>query len=1076
MADDDSVVTPTGDFSGSTEYRQIGPYRLLEKIGEGGFGEVWAAQQTSPVQRRVAVKIIKRGMDTREVIARFEAERQALAMMDHPHVAKIYDAGETEDGLPYFAMELVRGTRITDYCDENRLPIEGRLDLFVNVCNAIQHAHQKGIIHRDIKPSNILVTHHDSVPVPKVIDFGIAKAIHQDLTDKTVYTRLHQFIGTPAYTSPEQLEMSGIDVDTRSDIYSLGVLLYEMLVGRTPFDNKQLVKAGFDEIRKAIRETDPPRPSSRFGTLGADEQTTTARSRRADPRRLLSDLKGDLDWIVLKCLEKDRVRRYPTANELSADLSRFLNNELVTATPPSMAYRVQKFAQRYWKSVAVATAIATTLALATAFSAWQAANASRQSKLATAAKLEAVRNAMEAETARTREEKLRITAEELKARADADLEKSRQHSYAADVGLAHAAMQRGDYGAARGLLKYQAKVSPDLLGIEWRLLWKQVEGVQAQKIGPFSTTVCSVCPIEGDLLAVGTVTEGVYLCDLRNGRILRTLSEPEDTPSENRVSMNKLVYLEKHRRLVHFSRTGIQVWQGPDWTDEQVAENERNSRFYNSATVSPNGRFVAGIAFDGHVVIWSAPSMEFVGEIAAEALPYSQTLVFAGDSTIAVGNREKLEVWKFQPEPFDASTIWEEPYDTSSICSRSNQLITAGWSGVLTIWDLTNGEKLAERAKAHNGFIFGMATNEAGDVLYTGGKDQLVAQWKLPSLTPLGTLPGHGNEVWSIRNQRGDQMVSCGRDRSVRIWNPEKDATQRTPMGLTGVCLFSPDGKYLVGRHRAHEVGYTIWETSKFARTVSLKSKCRIAGFNNAGKVRVARLDEHLTVSTIDSATGAEGLTQHFSEVQSMPLIWNTGLSHFAVQAGDSFQLWSIESGDSEFALPSKGRLRSISRDGDVAAAIDDDDWTKINLWKRGMDEPTAIASGVTQDILSTDFSPDGSQFVVSSIDGSLSFWNVSDGSEAARVITGDSPGRIRYADARTLIGWDGYHVRFWNVPTKREIMRVEKHDPEMRHVWLNFTVSPDGRFMAIARSTEDTEIWHTPFPKMSDVLPDEVD
>lgn len=297
---------------------QIGHYKLLQKLGEGGCGLVYLAEQSQPVRRRVALKVIKLGMDTRSVIARFEAERQALALMDHPNIAKVFDAGATETGRPYFVMELVRGTRISDYCDQNNLPTGQRLSLFIQVCQAIQHAHQKGIIHRDIKPSNILVTLHDGEPVPKVIDFGIAKATcEQRLTDKTIFTAFEQFIGTPAYMSPEQAEMSGLDIDTRSDIYSLGVLLYELLTGSTPFDAKELLASGLDAMRKTIREKEPVRPSTRFATLQDDALATTAQRRSAEPSKLLHQLKGDLDWIIMKCLEKDRARRYETANGLA---------------------------------------------------------------------------------------------------------------------------------------------------------------------------------------------------------------------------------------------------------------------------------------------------------------------------------------------------------------------------------------------------------------------------------------------------------------------------------------------------------------------------------------------------------------------------------------------------------------------------------------------------------------------------------------------------------------------------------------------------------------------------------------
>jgi serine/threonine protein kinase/tetratricopeptide (TPR) repeat protein len=332
---------------------KIGPYVLREQIGEGGFGLVFVAEQQEPVRRKVALKIIKPGMDTREVISRFEAERQALALMDHPNIARVLDARATESGRPYFVMELVRGIPITEYCDKNQLPPKERLELFVTVCQAIQHAHQKGIIHRDVKPSNVLVTSHDGKPVAKVIDFGVAKAIHQQLTARTIYTNFAQLIGTPLYMSPEQAEMSGLDIDTRSDIYSLGVLLYELLTGSTPLEKKRFAKAAYDEIRRLIREEEPPKPSTRLST--SDSIASIAAQRHMEPAKLSKLMRGDLDWITMKCLEKDRTRRYETANGLARDIQRYLADDVVEARPPSAGYRLKKFVRRHKGQVIAAS-------------------------------------------------------------------------------------------------------------------------------------------------------------------------------------------------------------------------------------------------------------------------------------------------------------------------------------------------------------------------------------------------------------------------------------------------------------------------------------------------------------------------------------------------------------------------------------------------------------------------------------------------------------------------------------------------------------------------------------------------
>jgi eukaryotic-like serine/threonine-protein kinase len=383
---------------------RIGRYKLLQRIGEGGGGVVYMAEQEEPVRRRVALKIIKLGMDTRSVIGRFEAERQALAMMDHPNIARVLDAGATDTGRPYFVMELVRGVKITDYCDQNQLDTRDRLDLFIQICQAIQHAHQKGIIHRDIKPSNVLVTLHDGVPVPKVIDFGIAKATETRLTDKTFFTAYEQIIGTPAYMSPEQAEMSGLDIDTRSDIYSLGVLLYELLTGRPPFDPKELLSHGLDEMRRTLREREPQRPSTMLTTLQGKELTKTAEHRHAEPPKLISLLRGDLDWIVMKALEKDRRRRYETANGLAMDINRYLNNEPVVARPPSRLYRFQKLVRRNKVVFAAGAAVAIALVIGLGTSTWLFFEER-------AAEQQQARLRQEAEQARANEAELRRQAE-----------------------------------------------------------------------------------------------------------------------------------------------------------------------------------------------------------------------------------------------------------------------------------------------------------------------------------------------------------------------------------------------------------------------------------------------------------------------------------------------------------------------------------------------------------------------------------------------------------------------------------------------------------------------------------------
>ena len=427
---DQFLASPTAEESAPPEDdleqagSRIGVYKLLQQIGEGGMGTVYMAEQEEPVRRKVALKIIKLGMDTKQVIARFEAERQALAMMDHPNIAKVLDAGTTETGRPYFVMELVRGVAIQEYCDTNNVSTEQRLRLFIAICNAIQHAHQKGVIHRDLKPSNVLVTLHDGVPVPKVIDFGIAKATSSRLTDKTLFTEFRSFLGTPEYMSPEQAEMSGLDIDTRSDIYALGVLLYELLTGTTPFDAKTLRQAAFDELQRIIREDEPPKPSTRLSTLAGESLTKLARRQDTDAAGLSRVVRGDLDWIVMKALEKDRTRRYETASAMAEDVRRHLANEPVLASPPSLTYKLQKFVRRNKVAVVSVSAVVGLLLLGIAGTTWGLVGAKRQQRIAVDARqsaeesrVEAERQAEEARQAREEEAQQRAASEAAKVEA-----------------------------------------------------------------------------------------------------------------------------------------------------------------------------------------------------------------------------------------------------------------------------------------------------------------------------------------------------------------------------------------------------------------------------------------------------------------------------------------------------------------------------------------------------------------------------------------------------------------------------------------------------------------------------------
>jgi WD40 repeat protein/tRNA A-37 threonylcarbamoyl transferase component Bud32 len=731
---------------------QIGRYKLLEKIGEGGFGAVYVAEQQEPVKRRVALKIIKLGMDTRQVVARFEAERQALARMEHPNIAQIFDASATNTGRPYFVMELVRGIPITRYCDANHLPPQQRLELFTQVCRAIQHAHQKGVIHRDIKPSNILVTLHDGVPVPKVIDFGIAKATQGDLTDKTIYTQFEQFIGTPAYMSPEQAEMSGLDLDTRSDIYSLGVLLYELLVGRTPFDSKELVAAGLDAMRRTIREEEPVRPSTRLRGMGREELTTMAERRGAEAPRLISWLRGDLDWIVMKCLEKDRARRYEAAIGLAADIQRHLDNEPVAARPPSTAYKLQKFVRRNKVMVTAAGLIGTALVLGVVVSTWQAVRATKA----------------EGEQSRERQ---RAEANEQKAqRAE---EHARLEAHAAREQLLRLTVANGvrleDQGDSTGALLWFAQS----LGL--------VEGDPDQeRVHRLRyASVLQHCP---RLLHVLSHTNGLsYAVFSPDGKSILTIGYDARVwdAATGRPTTPALYHVPTWGPFTGaFSPDGSRVVAGGGETNsvrvydartgQPLTPPLRTGNWVFHTTFSPDGRRVAAGGWDTNVWVWDAST----GVVA----------------TTLRGHTGVVTQASFSPD--------------------GGRLLTASFDGTARLWDAASGMELhrLRHAAAVRNAVF--STN--GRFIATASVDRTARVWDAATDEPLGQPLNHAKAVYQVCfSPDGRRLLTGGLDHG-RIW--DLATGQSSPFkhfctilsGWPRFPLLSPDGRFVIAAGTDH--------------------------------------------------------------------------------------------------------------------------------------------------------------------------------------------------------------------------------------------------------------------------------
>jgi serine/threonine protein kinase len=798
----------------------IGRYKLLQKIGEGGMGVVYMAEQEEPVRRRVALKIIKLGMDTRQVVARFEAERQALALMDHPNIAKVLDGGATDAGRPYFVMELVRGVKITEYCDEAQLATRERLDLFLKVCQAIQHAHQKGVIHRDIKPSNILVTINDGVAVPQVIDFGIAKATAGRLTNKTLFTQFEALIGTPAYMSPEQAVMTSQDIDTRSDIYSLGVLLYELLAGSTPFDGKELMASGIEAMRKTIREKEPVRPSTRLATLQGEELTITAKRRSADTSKLLHQLKGDLDWIVMKCLEKDRARRYETANGLAADLKRHLNDEPVVARPPSAAYRFQKALHRNKLAFAAATSVGAVLVLGVVVSTWQAIRATRA----------------EREQSRQREAAVRASASEAVQHKLADTERDvaeAQRNVAveqrklADLQLALQAWEEGDLQRANDLIAASRPALGQAPGFEWRYLRKLCQDQSQETFGGPNHPYRSALFFARDWLLLND-GKALTLQDLSR-RKDQLLLEDQDgiwTPALCSGNTNLLATVTDDGRIKVWDLAARRVrveFEGPSRSPPAASGSSNDNA---TLTFSRDGRWLASAISDNAVKLWDVEAGNpKPARIVHRYASWASGGVFSPDGRHLFygGSEPMIRTWDIATgaeagAPFEDHTSWVYAL---AISPDGLRLASGGADSRVIVREVIT-RKPVTTLFGHIAMVRVVAFSPDGQILASGGRDQTIRLWDLKTGQQVSLLRGHGAAVrWLSFSPDGQWLASQSSDGLVKLWQatPGQGGTALTSGRSSLEVALSPDGRRLASAGTA-DFAVDLWDLSTRSRTL----------------------------------------------------------------------------------------------------------------------------------------------------------------------------------------------------------------------------------------------------------------
>jgi WD40 repeat protein/tRNA A-37 threonylcarbamoyl transferase component Bud32 len=1016
---------------------KIGRYELLEQIGEGGMGLVYMAEQKEPVKRRVALKIIKPGMDTKEVIARFEAERQTLALLDHPNIAHVLDAGTTDKGLPYFVMEYVRGMSITRYCDERRLDIERRLRLFREVCEGVHHAHQKGIIHRDIKPSNILISMHGDRAVPKIIDFGIAKAAAGTLTDKTMFTLQGQLLGTPEYMSPEQVDLATQDVDTRSDIYSLGVVLYELLAGVLPFDRESLQKIGFSELQRTLREQEPASPSIRLANLG-EEAKAIADSRMTQVVPLARRLHRELEWIPLKAMRKDRCRRYKSVSDMADDIQSYLNGNPLIAGPETAMYRVQKFVHKHAGSVATAALVSVAVVLGLVISIVMGCRAEQARQKEASARIQL-------EQALTRAEKAEKTAREQRELAEAQRELAEQRAedyrramYVKNFVLAEEALGEGRSDRTQ---KFLGSCEPELRGWEWYRLNhisdQAIETLSVDKEGVKDVVLAH----DGSRFASAGADGTMKIWDAEDRREVMAMHGQLDL-------IKSAAFSPDGKRMASISKKGeIKIWDARFGRELMTLKDEGPSKLMKLLDGSSMKiKHIGPIAFspDGKRIVCGIPNFAFKAwdvSSGAELMTFSghenflSSLAFSPDSKRIVSSSidDTIRVWDSNTGAQLRTLEYKGWICEVAISPDGKRIASVNAAGTAKLWDTETGAELMV-LYGHHKMARCVTFSSDGARIATGGGAGEIKVWDATNGSELATLLGHGGPVTGLVFSQDDKHIISGSlDGTVKVWEPGVAHTTAATLDvLCHTMAFSDDGKRIItGGYQDPSI--RIWDAVTGEEVMKLEGGRGYGRFSPDGK-HIASVDGN-DICVWDASDGRKLKT--LSGHESGPL------------TGQQPDIWTLSYSPDGTRIASGGMDRTVRMWNVVTGA-------EI-MTLRGHGERSYYPE--FSPVCSVAFSPDGQLIASGSYDGTARIWDAGTGAEISTLqehswlvnAVAFSPDGKRLASASS-----DETVRVWDVATGNELQVLEGHDDEV----ISVAFSPDGKRIASGSKDKTVRIW----------------